>query len=237
MNDRDLVARARDYPFPFPQEAFVYTDRGLREFEPALTQGRTPVLAIGSNQSPIRLGQKFGHDARHQIPVQRAKLSGFDIVFSAHIATYGSVPAMLQVAPEATVSVAITWLDDEQLEIMNKTEVTSANYHLAELSELALELDDGRHIDAMHAYVSRRGHLDGGAGNAIALQAMTCAGRRLPAMHTGQVLELVREMHAAELDSADFILRMVKDSDYRRSIVTAMQAGAGAFEYPMRIVA
>ena len=112
---RAIVARARDYPYPIPPESFIYTDDGPQPFTSDSVEGRTPVLAIGSNQSPIRLSQKFGHDARHTIPVQRARLSGFDVVFSAHIAAYGSVPAMLQVSPEATVSIAITWLDEEQL--------------------------------------------------------------------------------------------------------------------------
>ena len=112
-DERAIVARARDYPSPIPAESFIYSDDGPQPVISDSIEGRTPVLAIGSNQSPIRLSQKFGHAPRHRIPVQRAELHGFDVVFSAHIAAYGSVPAMLQLSPGARMSIAVTWLDDE----------------------------------------------------------------------------------------------------------------------------
>lgn len=238
MNDeeRAIVARARDYPYPFPHESFLYTDDGPQPFAPEQTESRTPVLAIGSNQSPIRLNQKFGHDARHTIPVQRAALADFDVVYSAHIAAYGSVPAMLQAATGCTVAVAITWLDDEQLAIMNETELSSANYHLAELGNLALRLDDGRVVDRMCAYVSQRGHVRGPGDQAMALRAVPCEGRVLSAFHTHDALEIVREKFAAELSPAAFILRLVRDRDYRRGIIAQMSADAVAFAYPMCII-
>ena len=90
MSSREIhmqrLHRARNYPYDFPAHSFTYRDGALGDFEPALTDNRTPVLAIGSNQSPQRLAQKFGHDASHVIPVQRAQLADFDVVFSAHTA-------------------------------------------------------------------------------------------------------------------------------------------------------
>ena len=127
QNDDPRLSRARGYPYSIPERSFVYRDRGIGDFDPALLAGRTPVLAIGSNQSPQRLVQKFGHDASHVIPVQRARLADFDVVYSAHIASYGAVPAMLQTCAGAAVHVAVTWLDDTQLEIMHASEITAAN--------------------------------------------------------------------------------------------------------------
>jgi hypothetical protein len=114
----EILAAARDYPYEIPRRSFVYSKRGLLDFDPGLCDRRTPVLAIGSNQSPARLAQKFGHDAAHVIPVQRATLRNFDVVYSAHISRYGAVPAMLQTSQGASVTVAVTWLDDAQLGIM-----------------------------------------------------------------------------------------------------------------------
>ncbi len=238
MNDeeRTIIARARDYPYPFPRESFLYTDDGPRPFEPGQTEGRTPVLAIGSNQSPIRLNQKFGHDARHTIPVQRATLADFDVVYSAHIAAYGSVPAMLQAAAGCNVAVAMTWLDDEQLATMNDSELSSANYHLAELENLTLRLDDGRVVERMYVYVSQRGHVRGPDGEAMALRAVPCEGRVLNAFHTHDTLEIVRERFAAELRPEVFILQLVRDRDYRRGIIAKMSVDAVPFAYPMRII-
>lgn len=235
-DERAIVARARDYPYPIPPESFIYSEDGPQPFTSDSVEGRTPVLAIGSNQSPIRLNQKFGHDARHRIPVQRAQLTGFDVVFSAHIAAYGSVPAMLQVSPGASVSIAITWLDDEQLAIMNQSELASANYHLAELSGLDLRLDDGRQADVMYAYVSRRGHVLGPGDNAMSLQAIPCEGRRYEAFHTHDALEVVRERFAPDESPEQFILSLVKDKAYRVSIIEKMAETAVPFGYPVRIV-
>ena len=204
-----------------------------------MTCGRTPVLAIGSNQSPIRLGQKFGHDNRHRIPVQRATLVDFDVVFSAHVAKYGSIPAMLQVSAGSKVAVAITWLNDEQLAIMNATELGSGNYVLAELQNLQLTLDDGRQIDQMFAYIGQRGQFPGSndqRGGPLALRAVECETRQFPDAHTHVALDLLKERHAPDMSSDIFVLRLVRDAAFRRQVIAAMEPDAEAFGYPYRVI-
>lgn len=227
--------RARNYPYDFPLRSYTYDNGEIKDFDTSLTAQRTPVLAIGSNQAPERLVQKFGHDATHIIPVQRAQLNGFDVVFSAHISNYGAVPAMLQTSAGSTVSIAVTWLNDEQLEIMHATEIAAANYWFAELQEISVLLDDGAVHSQACAYLSSRGHLNI-ASSPVALSAIGCNARNYPAMTTGEALEHVRQRVAPDLDADQFVHQLVEDRDYRRQVITMISADSGEFAHPMRIV-
>jgi hypothetical protein len=228
-----LLARARGYPYAFPQRSYVYRDAGAGPFDPVLTRGRTPVLAIGSNQSPERLVQKFGHDASHVIPVQRARLDEFDVVYSAHVASYGAIPAMLQVSPGARVSVAITWLDDDQLEVMHESEIAAANYGFAVLEDVRVHLDGGGVEEHAFAYVSSRGHL-AHDGAPVSLAAIACENRRFPSLCTAEMLERVRERIAPELDADAFVHRLVADPDYRAGVTRRLAEDAVPFGHPAR---
>jgi hypothetical protein len=227
--------RARNYPYEFPLSSFTYRDGALANFDPALTAGRTPVLAIGSNQAPERLAQKFGHDVSHIIPVQRAQLADFDVVFSAHISSYGAVPAMLQTSPGASVALAVTWLNDEQLEIMHASEIAAANYWFAELQQVTVTLDSGEVHDSAYAYLSSRGHLNI-ASTPAALSAINCSSRRYPAITTGEALEHVRRRVAPHLDADQFVHRLVDNREYRQQVIETISHDAGNFTHPMRIL-
>lgn len=231
----NTLAHARGYPYEIPRRSYVYRDSGVGEFDPSLCSGRTPVLAIGSNQSPQRLAQKFGNDASHVIPVQRARLKNFDVVYSAHISTYGAVPAMLQVSEGSEVELAVTWLNDAQLEIMNHSEVRTANYAFAFIEKLELSFEGSGRVTSAYAYVSSRGHLRHD-GDAVALSAIVCSGRRFRSMSTAQALELVRERVAPELDPDGFVLRLIADEAYRRAVITRLANDAVPFEHPFELM-
>ena len=57
-----LLNRARDYPYWAPSQSYVWDPdddpRDLQPFDPELTEGRWPVLAVGSNRSPEQLARK-----------------------------------------------------------------------------------------------------------------------------------------------------------------------------------
>jgi hypothetical protein len=235
MDPYVTLARARDYPYSIPARSFVYRDCGAGEFDPSLCSGRTPVLAIGSNQSPQRLAEKFGDDASHVIPVQRARLKDFDVVYSAHVSTYGAVPAMLQVSEGSEVDLAVTWLNGAQLEIMNHSEARAANYAFALVDELELGLEGGGRSSSAYAYVSSRGHLSHD-GDAVALAAITCGGRRYREMSTAQALEVVRGRTAPEMDADAFVLKLVAEESYRRAVTMMLAADAVPFAHPFALM-
>jgi len=208
----------------------VFRDGEAHRFDSASIGGRAPVLAIGSNQSPLRLRQKFGRD--HEIPVQRVWLDDFDVVYSAHIARYGAVPAMLQVSPGSSVSVGVTWLDAAQLAIMHASELSAANYHYAKLEGVCAVLDDGRRLASVSAYVGRHGHLTGLRGEPLALAAIECRRRRYPAITTAEALDIARAHGAPHLDSDSFVLRLVADQTFRWQVTARLARDAVPFAYP-----
>jgi hypothetical protein len=240
--DRDTaLARARGYPYALPEESYVWDNDVVHPFDSSLRAGRTPVLAVGSNQAPEQLTRKFGRDAVAPIPVQRCHVRDFDVVYAAHIARYGSVPAMLQASPGTEVSLFVTWLDDGQLEIMNHTELDSAHYHYGLLEDVVVTLDDGSQMQELHAYVGRRGNLlqDGAA---VALAGITARNRRYTALDCAGMLATLHQRltdtalaHDGPVD--DFVIRLIEDHGYREACVDALGDGAVAFGYPYKVVA
>lgn len=238
MHDRTAkLSRARDYPYHLPETSYVW--RGGRNdpleidpFDPALTKGRTPVLAVGSNQSPVQLSRKYGIGSDHVVPVERAQLAHFDIVYAAHISSYGAVPSMLQCAPGVAVTLFVNWLDDLQLEKMHATE---GNYHFAEIGNVRLRLEDGRERNTAFLYVARLGHyLHEGAP--VSLKAMPAVGRTNRAHDTAEMLRLVQRRLAHDGDHDDFVLRLADDADFRRACIDRLAEDSVAFGHPFRIV-
>ncbi len=216
-----LLERARLYPYPFPRKSFTYHDGRTRAFDPDTRVGRIPVLAFGSNQAPVRLWQKYGHLMDQVIPVERGQLDGFDVVFSAHITSYGAIPAMLQAVEAASVELAVTWLTPGQLEIMHETEIAAANYSFAGLEDVSLHLADGSTSDTAYAYIGERGHMTQTGNHPVPLSAIACEGRKVPAKTTAEALsDLYKRCPIAEteLDETSFITRLVDDATYRKSI-------------------
>ena len=71
------LARARGYPYAIPDRSYHWRGGQVSEFDAVKSAGRTPVLAVGSNQSPEQLTRKFGHLDDWEIPVQRCSTGSF----------------------------------------------------------------------------------------------------------------------------------------------------------------
>lgn len=236
-SDRDAaLVRARGYPYLILDRSYHWRAGEAYPFEPATTEGRTPVLAVGSNQSPEQLTRKFGHVAGTEIPVQRCTLKDFDVVYSAHIAGYGSVPAMLQAAPGTTVTLFVNWLDDAQLAAMHDTELRNGNYHYGRLDGVDLTLEGGAALTSVHGYISRRGHIRH-EDDAIALAKVPAQNRRRNARDTAQMLAHVHERMAPDQPLDDFILRLIDDAGYRRSVIDTLTSDSVPFASAYEIVA
>lgn len=231
------LARARDYPYHLPDRSYIWHGRcvdplQVDAFDPGFTAGRTPVLAVGSNQSPVQLARKFGIGSDHRIPVERATLQDFDIVYAAHISRYGAVPSMLQCAPGVEVTLFVTWLDDAQLEIMHATE---GNYHFAEIADVRLRLEHGEERRSVCLYVARLGHFVH-EGAPVSLKAMPARGRVNAARDTAEMLRLVQQRLAHDGDHDDFVLRLADDAEFRSGCIDRLSEDSIAFGHPFRII-
>jgi hypothetical protein len=187
-------------------------------------EGRVPVLAVGSNAAPRHLEAKFGAlDGAQAIPVERARLFDFDSVYSAHIASYGSIPATLIPSPGTVLALGITWLSADQLSRMHETE--GANYRFGQLSGVRVEIGGGRALDGISAYVSVHGCLAvGGAPCGVA--RIAARNRKFEEMSQPEVLSHARDRLAPGTPLDDFILGAIGDAGYRRRLTAELKKDA-----------
>ncbi len=214
-----FLKRARGYPYFLPGHSYVLDGGRMTPFDAAeadrLRQGRTPVLAVGSNQSPEQLARKFIGPDWGPVPVEKCALKDFDTVYSPHITVYGSVPATLQACPGTTVTLYVNWLDDAQLKHMHTTELGNANYVFARMDAIACETEAGFALDHIHLYVGRRGAMSLG-GAPVPLKEVPAENRRWKAMSQDEIQRHVYDLTAAELAIEAHILAAVSDPAERQ---------------------
>ena len=200
-------------------------------------QGRTPVLAVGSNQSPEQIARKFPHRSDGIVPVMRVKLTGFDSVYSAHITQYASIPATLVAAPAVTVDLCVTWLTENQLTTMHSTEIPGENYRFARLENLECTSDHGTQLRSVCAYISSRGHIVA-IGNPVPLAEISATNRRWSAKSQPDMQDWVAAQLTPHLTTDAFIDANLQDPNVRIARMKAMLPHAEPFDHqPMKFVA
>ena len=225
----ELLALAKSYPFEDPGASYLLRDGAAAPLAPHcdVFAGRVAVIAHGSNRSPAQLRRKFGEAA--EIPVTRAWLADYDVVYSAHVTQYGAIAANLRHAPGVRTCVFVTWLTAVQLTRMHATELGGENYHygVMERIDLALEVGPAGGLCAAQVYLSTRGcvaAVDKADGRPLALAAVEARGRAHAEVHQHGAQEVVRGRHRAHEDLDDFILRNVRDQARRRALIAEMRA-------------
>jgi hypothetical protein len=140
MNDAEVLARAKAYPFARPESSVIVMGgevRPLVKVDPDEFASRTAVLAYGSNASPESLRWKFP-DHVAVLPLLRGTATGIDVVYSAHMTVYGSIPATLQASPGTRAEVFVALLTQAQLELVAAWEINATAQRLVGL-ELNLD--------------------------------------------------------------------------------------------------
>jgi len=202
---REVIERALAYPFATPEGSFALVEGEAQDLGAAEVDGstRVPLLAYGSNAAPVSLCRKLGPGA-DPLPVIRATLHDFDAVYSAHVASYGSVPATLLRSRGTELAAFVAFPTDEQLERISATE---PNYELGAM-RIECRLETGEELVEAHVYLSRHGCLLV-SGSAAAVREIAARYRALPAMGQRQVLEHVRDQLRPGQDLEGFILDCV----------------------------
>ena len=177
------ILHAESYPFARPACSYLFDGGMMRPLSPGAMEGRLPVVASGSNASPSRLAAKFGD--REKIPVTRAELRDFAVVFAGHFTRYGAIPATLCPHHGAVTDVWITWLSPAQLEVMHRSEgvidcrEAEQRYDFFELTGLDLRPAGLAPIDRAGAYLARR--MFSPAGEAMRFAEIAAHGSSLSA--------------------------------------------------------
>ncbi len=226
----ETVARALAYPFEVPAGSYLLRDgRPAPLPDPAgATGGRMPVLAFGANASPSALAAKLGDRAREaEVTVLAGRLRDFDVVHSAHVSPYGSIPAALQHCPGVVASVHVVHLTQDELAAVHRSE---PNYAFARLRGLGLEVDGGALLGSVHAYLTRHGCLRL-AGEPVAVSAVPAEGRRWRALDQPGVLAAARDRLAPGADLDEFVLEQASDPEVAGQRTAALRRDAEPFAW------
>ena len=208
-----MFDRALSYPYAQIEGDFLFTDGTITKLEDDSSLiDRQAVLAVGSNRSPEQLLRKFGMN--ETIPVTKATLRDYDVFYSAHIASYGSIPAVLGQSDGTLVDVSVTWLMPHQLERMHQTEALGKSYDYGESSCLQIDLGNDRYAESIGCYLGRNGcaNLD---GSPIVLKEVNALERKFLSADQKTLLTRVYHMNCENKNFEQWLVKIIKDHDFR----------------------
>ncbi|MCK0111667.1 hypothetical protein MWU75_05900 [Ornithinimicrobium sp. F0845] len=197
------------YPWSEPVRTGLLGDRGFDQGSPGDLDGRVPVVAVGSNASPVVLAGKLARLLGPGLPVAAAEVHGLAVGHSAHISARGYVAAA-PVQGDGVRSLTVCWFDEAQLATLDATE---PNYRRVQLPGSMPCLVAGAPLTGAEVYESVHGVL-GEDGTPLELldQAGVLAWltERLPALggldHDRLVDEDLREQVRRALLEAELVL-------------------------------
>lgn len=202
--------------------ALYRDDRGGQE---EWLDERVIVLAHGSNSAPERLLQKFpgGEGVPEIVPVLKARIDDWAVVYAAALSGYASIPATLEPVEAASAEVHVTLLTRRQLEIMNATEDLGVEYDLHRIDSSLLYLEDlhassGLEVDA---YISCHGAMRMG-GNPVALAAVPQSGHGFQALAQPDMQKRLHDLAAPELPFDDFVAGNIRGETGRALTLEAI---------------
>ena len=178
---------------------------------------RKAILASGSNASPIRLREKFpANSDQTLIPVVKYQVPDLVSVFSAKFASYGSITATLQHAPNIGSEIFVTYLTQTQLARMHKTEAIGDEYNFVQIRDTPIYRNGERcAIGPVYAYLSRKGILSIGKRQ-FTLTETKGPSKSFSMKSQEQVLHMAWELLESK-DSLDtFICQNITDEGIRR---------------------
>lgn len=192
---------------------------------------RTPLLAYGANASCRKLRNDFSNLAQNNvIPVIKAHLFDFDVVYSAHFSPYSSMPATLQYSPKTTVDIFVTYLTDSQLKNMNKTECLGINYSLGRLLDIQMVLENNIILNEVLSYFTMHGCLFVNDSH-ISLSAIAANNRKFPQMDEHEVLKLVRNKLDKNKELDTFIMENIYNKEIKKYRIQMLKKYAKKFSY------
>ena len=219
-----LILRALNYPYSYPAYDFVLDNGSAAPLQDRKSlEGRIPVLAIGSNRSPEQLLRKFGD--QDFLPVTCVKLCDYDVVYAAHIASYGAIPAVLARSPGTIVDIAITWLTKLQLQRMHETEAIGINYDYGVADSLKINADYDYKNQNIGGYLGRRVCLNI-MGNIIALKEITATKRVFSAFSQSEILKEIWLQEQKEIQFEAWLKSLIENKEARQSITATFERTA-----------
>ncbi|MDQ2699830.1 MAG: gamma-glutamylcyclotransferase [Actinomycetota bacterium] len=227
MGTIEAIERAKAYPFRRPECSYVFTHHHERLLEGhpdtwELDLGHlTAVFGYGSNPSPVSLAHKFASIPEVHIPVIRFELHDFDAVYSSHVSA-GYVPATLLPSPGTVLQGFMTYLNDEELELMDQSESRGENYERVNIPEAEGYFEDGSRRDGLTTYMGLHGTIQVD-GSPVAVEDTEATGRQFQSLPQAEMLDRVIEQVAPGTPHDEFIGTAVANRTQRRSWTSALK--------------
>lgn len=153
------VLNPKDYPFtPLRDAAVIYPENKitpLKEQHLEETSNKIALVGYGSNRNIESLRSKLGESITFEDPVVlvNTSLSGVELGHCAHVDERGYIPAAPYHSLESTLDVAVLYLTDDQLSILDAHQ---KRYRRVSLDTGVYALDG---FQKWHIYVSQSGVL------------------------------------------------------------------------------
>ncbi len=157
---------------------------------------RTPVLAVGSNAAPARLAEKAGEEP---VAVIGVTVIDHSVVYSAHIARYGSIAATLHPDPGASCRLHVCLFTTDQLATVDRSE---GNYARVAMSPDSIVGLDPVIPSPVQRYASRWGALSLNGGP-VRVAEVEGAGSRLVSATQAEVQARLRARFGDRLPGDD----------------------------------
>ena len=185
-----------------------------------------PILAYGSNASPGQLSYKFKDVTSPIVLVIKGLLMDYDIIYGTNI-LYGSVPAILINSPGTVVDCWVTFLNEEQLNVMNESEEIGKDYSLGVFK--SFQTENNRAIK-VYGYVGLMKGYKNKYDDFVALSEIKARNRIFPEKCQMQILReiMFRDMiwqfiSRFEInDVMDFPAKLRNDNKFREKINTIL---------------
>jgi hypothetical protein len=189
---------------------------------------RTAVIGYGSNPAIEQLARKFGNHKDYGpfcgnpvIPVIKARIRDFDVVYMGHIASYGAVGATLASSQGTEAEIWLTFLTADQLKRMHETESVGRVYDYGILEGVSITLENGHSIHRASIYIDRFGALLWN-DDLISLTKVNASNRKYASLREDQMLDKLRARFSPDAQLDEFILENIGNAqkrDERNSIL------------------
>ena len=217
----DFYQKAISYPYTTPSTPFSFIDGKCVEGVHISLNDRVPILSVGSNRSPYQLKNKFTLD--ENLCVTPAILFNSEIVYSASISPYGSIPATQWPSKGAEVILNVLWLNEKQLNIMHLTEGIGIAYNFVELDEGSVVIEGSDYIGPVYGYVSVNGVYDFGKNAPNKILDIVSNKSLLETRSELEALCLVKDKFDPDIfDIRHWIEKVTLDKKYRMKLILKM---------------
>ncbi|WP_270182444.1 hypothetical protein [Alkalihalobacillus sp. CinArs1] len=190
-------------------------------------EDRIPLLAYGSNVCLAQLKYKFSlnPDLNDFILFFRANIVDTDVVAGSFLAPYGALPAVIAPVTGAKTEVWVTFVEREQLELLNRTE---GSYVLREHQGEKLMLTTGERFERVYAYYYPHALLREGS----MVRFMDIPGQSpLPSMWQADLLNELKGLMGYEGHREEFIHELRWNSILQSKVSTLLAGMEEKFDH------